>query len=393
MSALRGTLCFALALACGSLVLPDRVGAQDAPRSRASVETPPRPAGWMGVSVTITRTAEDPVERVVITDVWQDSPAQAAGLRAGDRVVGVNGMEVSAERFRSLTQRLQPGDPMALEVVRDGRSLSVTVVAAERPGAEVLVPQRLQEELNMVRGRLVRILEDTRVEMAPEAVDHVARLRMVAPTIVVERMGADSIITRVILDGDSVVSTVHLRSVDGMGSYAFRTDRGAEGARVPFTVWVKADSVTIPEVEVRALAEAVSRVEVRAPRAEDPPARFPQVRVPLARGLAGGVEEDAPVRPLAPFLAGMNRVAGAEMRPLNPGLAGYFGVERGVLVTSVAEETPAAMGGLMAGDVVVAANGAPVVSVQELREALGRSGPVTALTVVRKGRRLELHLR
>lgn len=394
MRALRGaTLGVTLALAGGCLLVPTPVRAQGASWPRASMETTSRPSGWMGVSATITRTSEDPVDRVVITDVWRDSPAQAAGLQAGDRVVRVNGMEVSAELFRSLSQRLQPGDPMALEVVRGGRAVSVTVVAATRPGPEVLVPQRLQEELDAVRGRLVRILEDTRVAAGPEAAGQVTRLRMVAPTIVVERLGGDSITTRVIVNGDSLVSTVHVRALDGVGSHAFRTGRGAEGARVPFTVWVQADSVSIPEAEVRRLAEAVrggtvARVEVRAPQAGEPRTRPPTGRAPLSP-----VPDEISVRPLAPFLAGMNRVAGAEMRTLNSGLAGYFGVDRGVLVTGVAGETPAAMAGLAAGDVVVAANGVPVASVQELREALARHHPATALVLVRKGQRLELRLR
>lgn len=327
----RGRL-LAPALAAGlAAVLPGLpLAAQDATTARVQVEAPSPSRGWLGVSVTVTRTSEDPTERVVITDVWKESPAQAAGLRAGDRVLRVNGVEVTGERFRSMSQRLQPGDPMALEVMREGGRLQLTVVAGERPGVEVLVPQRLQEELDQVRGRLVRILEESKVDVSPEVAEQVARIHFSAPTILVERLDGDSLTTRVLVRADSAYPAQELRI----------------------------------------------RVEASAPRAR-----------------TAAPEEEFMVRPLAPFVAGMNRVAGAEMRPLNPGLAAYFGVERGVLVTAVADDTPAHQAGLRGGDVVVSVRGVPVASLDELRAALARHLPEATLQVVRKGDRLELRLR
>lgn len=90
---------------------------------------------------------------------------------------------------------------------------------------------------------------------------------------------------------------------------------------------------------------------------------------------------------------GRRGVAGAELADLNPGLADYFGTERGVLVLRVAPETPAARAGLRSGDVVVSADGRPVDSVRALRRAVdGAHGRELRLEVVRKGERREIRM-
>jgi S1-C subfamily serine protease len=97
-------------------------------------------------------------------------------------------------------------------------------------------------------------------------------------------------------------------------------------------------------------------------------------------------------RPLTPYLVGANRVAGAELRPLDERLGVYFGAERGLLVTDVAEGTPGYASGLRAGDVLRFVDGREVTSVGQVRTTLaGARGPVE-LRILRRGRTLELVL-
>lgn len=339
------------ALAAGAWTGPAMpLGAQEPPAPRVVVPVPPA-HGWLGISLTVTNAGETGDERILVTDVWGESPAEAAGLRTGDRILRVNGVAVSAEQFRSMTQRLAPGDPMALRVVRDGREMDLTVVAGARPGREVLVPQRLQAELDLVRGRLERILEGTHVQVVRDGPDGgTDRVGLMAPTIVVERMDGDSITTRVFLGGDSVASTIDVRGIREEGGFRLEASAPGQERNRSFSIRVRTDSVDAAAME-------------------------------------------AVVRPLAPFLAGMTRVAGAEMREMSPGLAGYFGVESGLLVTSVVDGTPAAVAGLRGGDVIVAAGGTAVTSIQQLRSALGGGGSGTVLEVVRKGERMEMRIR
>jgi S1-C subfamily serine protease len=79
---------------------------------------------------------------------------------------------------------------------------------------------------------------------------------------------------------------------------------------------------------------------------------------------------------------------------MNEGLGRYFRTSEGLLVLQVAPESPAARGGLEAGDVVVRAGGRDVKDVGDLREAFSDADARTVrLTVVREGRRRELDVR
>jgi serine protease Do len=76
---------------------------------------------------------------------------------------------------------------------------------------------------------------------------------------------------------------------------------------------------------------------------------------------------------------------GVSIQEVTPQLAEYFGVKSGVLVASVAADSPAAKAGLKAGDVITAVDGKAITSPNELLRALpagSDSGDVT-LTIVR----------
>jgi membrane-associated protease RseP (regulator of RpoE activity) len=62
-------------------------------------------------------------------------------------------------------------------------------------------------------------------------------------------------------------------------------------------------------------------------------------------------------------------------------LASYFGAKEGVLVTTVTEDTPAARGGLKAGDVIVSFGGETVRNRVELQRAVGRAQPDAEVTI------------
>jgi hypothetical protein len=65
--------------------------------------------------------------------------------------------------------------------------------------------------------------------------------------------------------------------------------------------------------------------------------------------------------------------AGAQFAPLNSGLAGVTGVDRGVFVVDVALRSPAAISGLRGGDVITSAEGQPVNTPTELRQVMERA--------------------
>jgi len=85
------------------------------------------------------------------------------------------------------------------------------------------------------------------------------------------------------------------------------------------------------------------------------------------------------------FAFGGNRRIGISTQPLTRQLADYFGVkDGGLLVTDVAENSPAAKAGLKAGDIITAVDGEKVESSGDVARAINKKedGDVT-LTIVR----------
>jgi C-terminal processing protease CtpA/Prc len=98
-------------------------------------------------------------------------------------------------------------------------------------------------------------------------------------------------------------------------------------------------------------------------------------------------------RPQHYIIAGQSFVAGAQLQPLNPDLAGYFHVEDGLLVTEVLEGTPAFEAGLVAGDVITRVGGERVASLNDLRFGVGYLERPLRLRIIRKGEPMDILIR
>ncbi len=74
----------------------------------------------------------DMYQGVVISKVIEDTAAEQAGLKAGDIVLSINGVEVkSASQMRNIVGLLRVGDKMKLTVIRDGNKKQMTAVIRE----------------------------------------------------------------------------------------------------------------------------------------------------------------------------------------------------------------------------------------------------------------------
>ena len=72
----------------------------------------------------------------VVTQVEADSPGAKAGLRVGDVITELDGKKVSdAGQLQMQVQEKHPGTKIALEVMRDGKSLSVPLTLGEMGGS------------------------------------------------------------------------------------------------------------------------------------------------------------------------------------------------------------------------------------------------------------------
>ena len=94
--------------------------------SYGRVNKPPRP--WIGLY------AAEQEEGIVVASVASKGPAERAGLRAGDRILGIDGAEAAdlAALWRSLWSRGEAGVSVTVEAERDGRRFAVPVASADR---------------------------------------------------------------------------------------------------------------------------------------------------------------------------------------------------------------------------------------------------------------------
>ena len=70
---------------------------------------------------------------VYVVDVVQGGPADKAGLKAGDRIVSVDGTEIAQkDDLGTLLQQHTAGDPLSITVARDGQMQTVSLTLGEK---------------------------------------------------------------------------------------------------------------------------------------------------------------------------------------------------------------------------------------------------------------------
>ena len=88
----------------------------------------------------------DPSVGVTIARILPDSAARSAGLRAGDQILRVNGVEVGAS-LRTALQRFRVGDRIRVTVDREGNEMTVAARLRRRPESADGLPTPFGNEL------------------------------------------------------------------------------------------------------------------------------------------------------------------------------------------------------------------------------------------------------
>lgn len=98
--------------------------------------------GWLGVEAKRIRprlaheSGLRTSEGMVITSMTKGGPAEAAGLKRGDIIVGIKGNPIKDARDIVQTiQESRPGDTVTIEFIREGDSASLDVLLQEQPNA------------------------------------------------------------------------------------------------------------------------------------------------------------------------------------------------------------------------------------------------------------------
>jgi len=276
---------------------------------------------------------------VKITEVMEDSPAEEAGLRAGDVVLSVDGrsvltlldeeveeafdeeMSLATQRFVAIVGDLDPEEEVDVIVLRDGDRLTLEVVPEPAVGSVVL--------RGLGEGGLMGFRGELDFEFDEE------QRRAVERSLREAREQLEGMNFR--FEGDREQFERQLRR------QAERIEEQAQRAQE------MRESRELRGAEWRALEELERNRMLRAPRM-DP-------------CLSLRSEGDYSVM----VLGGGGCIDGLQLADMNPGLATYFGTDTGVLVTEVAEGTAL---GLEAGDVVLRIGDRRVDDADDMRRIL-----------------------
>jgi len=83
------------------------------------------------LGVTTTQGAQG----AKVVEVTPSGPADTAGVRTGDEIVGINGKDVRAsDDVGTIIEGLQPGDDAQVVVERNGSRQTIDVRLGTRPG-------------------------------------------------------------------------------------------------------------------------------------------------------------------------------------------------------------------------------------------------------------------
>ncbi len=335
---MRYTRIVSLAFLAGLALSALPLRGQDAPTRARQAH------GWLGFSYGAERIRivwspgadqAPTTSPLVVGEVLKGSPADRAGMEPGDTLLRVNGEPATLGRMGDASRRLHPGDTVRLQVRRAGKDQALTLIAAQRPsylGAEL---PRFDEMRIAIDGDSIRQVMHMYMDSA--------------------RMKIDSMpFPHTVIHNDSIIIMQYGRG------------RRADTLRIPSMDSMRA--FYLPRMRV--FGDSMLR-------------SMPQVHVYERGEFPGppGFEVE---------LVGRRGIAGAGVQELTPQLASYFGVQTGLLIESVAPSTPAARAGLLAGDVVTAADGHAIARVTDFRNALrGRKGDVK-LDIVRKGKKQQI---
>lgn len=371
-----------------------------------------RAPGWVGISFEVRSGAEAPGRpaTVMITDVLEGSPAAEAGLRPGDVLLAINEVR-GPDQLGSVLGRLRirAGDPVRIQVERDGWQREISLRAGERPD-DVTASRTLtlSFEPDSVVEHMVRAMDSLRDRLA---LSQGLRVRVSADAPEPLRVVASGEDGRAhVVQAPFEFFVFHGEAHDSLrremenlnrtiADLTAREERRLRELRAAPDIdgWTRLVERDEELSELRAARQQAAHrsVLLRASMAE---AARASAGLTYGPGVAvaprtAGVAHENEFRPLTPYLLGRNRVAGAEVVDLRPELAQYFGVEGGVLVVDVPKLTPAGIAGLLPGDVVTRLGGEDVRSVEDLRLAVSSAEGNVPLRLIRRGTSIEVLLR
>lgn len=385
----RDIVAFSLALGLAAVSAPALALAQEVPAPRGSFGYVQTSGARLGVYLEQGCEIESGVrgdceESPRVRGVVDGSPADIAGIQAGDTLLSLDGVALRSEPGRRALSRLRAGIPVEIEIGREsGRSTlraipsprESSVRVRTRSGDVETLGEAPRANFNVFRfrdddGEVTEFQFGPESETPSDASGWVVFSPDVAGHLQVHVGEGDD--AALIVDGESVTLTElegHLVELsenlqNGVNEFKLEVvvDEVGEAVRRHLVLENPELARRLETIRVESLAAAreqleslVARRSELESRGEIPPENAYAIRVVppdapmLARVRSGGVGSGVP--------SVDHRLGGAEFRVLTPELAEYFDTEAGLLVMRVIPGTPFATLGLRGGDVVIQVEG------------------------------------
>ncbi|MDX1393684.1 MAG: PDZ domain-containing protein [Gemmatimonadota bacterium] len=359
--ALAGVLQAAVLTAGAPLVGAPLAGARPSP-----AQDPERPAGWLGVRVSQnvvctweTSESEKECELVLdVSEVKEGGPAEVGGLEPGDRMIAINGQDITFMTWDPLRESIRAGTPVSIDVMRDDARYFARVTPTERTP-------------NIERGRWVGVERRTRVAAADRPSAFVVTL---TPLERSEGGAAFAITVRDTDDDEVEFEPAALRVLDGRLRLVPLDDETARTLDLRREIVGTLRGITNSSYERASNAvQVVDNIRARLPSDDE-------LRERLSWIAQVGLEE-------ARLATTFNRSwAGALFEPAGRDLASAVEAGRaGLLVVRVIANTPAARLGLREGDIVFEAGETAIRDLRDLQWAIESARGPVEIRWLRKG--------
>jgi serine protease Do len=116
--------------------------------------------GYLGATIqNVTPEIADSISGMagkkgaLVAELMPDGPAQKAGVKSGDVVIGLNGHKVgSSTELTRLVAQSHSGDALHLDIIRDGKPITINVRSGVRPSEAQLAGKASGEDQNDESG-------------------------------------------------------------------------------------------------------------------------------------------------------------------------------------------------------------------------------------------------
>ena len=190
--------------------------------------------GWLGVVIQdvnedLARSFDlDKTEGILVAEVGEDSPADKAGLQAGDVILSLNGKQIEdVAALRNKIAMIAPESTVTLQIIRNGRKKKVSVILGEQPGAMGKTASRgMGKSQNSTLGKMGLSLQD----LTPELADQFGYAK--GQGVLIAQVDQDSVAARVGLQPGQLIEEVNKVRVHSLAELKKALKSGSGSGRI-----------------------------------------------------------------------------------------------------------------------------------------------------------------